>query len=71
MIHSVGGWWPEFVATTKKLDGVEEELSENRPLAGSVPVVEKQDKSAQVQALAHALTCTCTHNVKFWWVFNY
>ena len=53
LVHSVSSWWPEFVATTKKLDGVEEQLSEDRPLAGSVPVVEKQDKVAQVHTHIH------------------
>ena len=53
LVHSVSSWWPEFVSTTKKLDSVEEQLSEDRPLAGSVPVVEKQDKVAQVRVRTH------------------
>ena len=48
VIDNVGCWWTEFETVRSKVMEMREELTEARPLGGSVPVVQTQDEEVQV-----------------------
>jgi DNA repair exonuclease SbcCD ATPase subunit len=51
VVESVTCWFPEFKTVSSKISERREELTEARPLGGSLPIINKQDEEIQSQLL--------------------